>query len=119
MQVADERIFERFVPTTRPPEEIEDDGFITVYPTLNLRAAEIHSDNVRAGWWTDLLSGGTLEGVDEHGRHRRNVGELLMLCVTEVTEAAEGHAGDLMDDKLPHRKMLEVELADTGSGCST
>lgn len=36
----------------------------------------------------------------------------LMLIVTEVSEAMEGHRKNLADDKLPHRKMLEVELAD-------
>lgn len=62
-----------------------------------------HSANVQAGWWTDLSTGKPLE---------RNVGELLMLCVSELSEAMEGDRKDLMDDKLPHRKMLEVELAD-------
>lgn len=37
-----------------------------------------------------------------------------MLCLvhSEVSEAMEGHRKNLMDDKLPHRKMFEVELAD-------
>ena len=39
-------------------------------------------------------------------------GELLMLIVSEISEAMEGERKDLMDDKLPHRKMAEVELAD-------
>lgn len=56
-------------------------------------------------WWRDPLTGEPL--VD------RNVGELLMLCVSEISEAMEGHRKNLMDDKLPHRRMFEVELADT------
>jgi len=36
-----------------------------------------------------------------------------MLMVSEIAEAMEGERKDLMDDKLPHRKMAEVELADT------
>jgi NTP pyrophosphatase (non-canonical NTP hydrolase) len=32
--------------------------------------------------------------------------------VSEISEAMEGARKDLMDDKLPHRKMEEVELAD-------
>lgn len=36
----------------------------------------------------------------------------LMLIVSEVAEAMEGDRKDLMDDHLPHRKMIEVELAD-------
>jgi NTP pyrophosphatase (non-canonical NTP hydrolase) len=42
----------------------------------------------------------------------KNVGELLCLVHSEVSEAMEGHRKLLMDDKLPHRTMLEVELAD-------
>ena len=36
----------------------------------------------------------------------------LLLIVTEIAEACEGDRKDLMDDKLPNRKMREVELAD-------
>jgi NTP pyrophosphatase (non-canonical NTP hydrolase) len=63
----------------------------------------IHQANVDAGWWTDLETG---------ERKQRNKGELLMLIVTEIAEAMEGERKDLMDDKLPHRKNAEVELAD-------
>lgn len=35
-----------------------------------------------------------------------------MLAVSELAEAMEGHRKNLMDDKLPHRKMFEVELVD-------
>jgi len=64
---------------------------------------DIHQANVDAGWWTDLETG---------ERKQRNKGELLMLIVTEIAEAMEGERKDLMDDKLPHRKNAEVELAD-------
>lgn len=56
-----------------------------------------------SGWWHDIKTGEPLE---------KNVPELLMLCVSELAEAMEGHRKNLNDDKLPHRKMLEVELAD-------
>lgn len=55
-------------------------------------------------WWIKL---GT-----ESEPLERNKGELLMLMVSELSEAMEGERKDLMDDKLPHRKMAEVELAD-------
>ena len=42
----------------------------------------------------------------------REVGTMLMLIVSEVAEAMEGDRKDLIDDHLPHRKMIEVELAD-------
>lgn len=61
-----------------------------------------HSANRR--WWTDPATGLPLMN--------RNVGELLMLVVSELSEAMEGHRKNLMDDKLPHRKMFEVEIAD-------
>lgn len=40
------------------------------------------------------------------------VPEKLCLTHSELSEAMEGHRRGLMDDKLPHRPMLEVELAD-------
>ena len=58
---------------------------------------------VHKSWWFDIETGEPIE---------RNVGELLMLMVSELAEGLEGHRRDLMDDKLPHRKMLEVEMAD-------
>lgn len=58
-----------------------------------------------SGWWTDLKTGEDL-------RDSNNEMEKLMLIVTEVAEAAEGYRKDLADDKIPHRKMVEVELAD-------
>jgi len=80
---------------------------VTVSPSViqqfNRLAGEIHNDNVTAGWWHDLHSGELLN---------RNVGELLMLVVSELAEACDGLDGNLMDDKLPHRRMMEVELAD-------
>lgn len=41
-----------------------------------------------------------------------NVLEKIALMHEELGEATRGYRADLMDDKLPHRKMLEVELAD-------
>lgn len=41
-----------------------------------------------------------------------NKGERCMLIVSEIVEAFEGERRSLMDDKLPHRRMAEVELAD-------
>ena len=60
-----------------------------------------HHANKR--WWTDLQTG---------QKKDRNVPEMLMLIVSELAEAMEGHRKSLQDDKLPHRTMLEVELAD-------
>ena len=70
---------------------------------INELVANVYARNVDAGWYTDINTG---------LRKERNVGELLMLIVSEVAEAMEGYRKGLMDDKLPHRTMLEVELAD-------
>lgn len=79
---------------------------------LNELSAIIHQRNVVAGWWTDHKTGKDLRGKDEFGRDNRNVPEMLCLIHSEVSEAMEGYRKNLMDDKLPHRSMMEVELAD-------
>ncbi|WP_017401053.1 nucleoside triphosphate pyrophosphohydrolase family protein [Acinetobacter radioresistens] len=72
---------------------------------------EIHSQNVQAGWWTNLETGEDLTSKNGE-KPKRNVPEMLCLIHSEISEAMEGHRKNLMDDKLPHRSMLEVELAD-------
>ncbi len=62
-------------------------------------AGLIHGYNIQAGWWADP----TLDTVFDK----------LQLVITEVSEATEGERKSLMDNHLPHRKMPEVELADT------
>lgn len=69
--------------------------------TLNDYAALCHKANEK--WWTSMVDGSRLE---------RNKGELLMLMVSEIAEAMEGERKNLPDDKLPHRRMAEVELVD-------
>lgn len=64
-----------------------------------------HGLAAESGWWNNLKTGEDLRQVD-------NIPEKLMLIVSEVGEAMEGHRKGLMDDKLPHRPMIEVELAD-------
>ena len=65
---------------------------------INEFAAECHRRNREAGWW-------------EPGEWT-SVPAKLCLAHSEISEALEGYRKDLMDDKLPHRKMIEVELAD-------
>jgi NTP pyrophosphatase (non-canonical NTP hydrolase) len=68
-----------------------------------LRHIILKTHQANKNWWVDLETGEPL---------KRNVGELLALVHSEISEALEGHRKNLMDDKLPHRKMIEVELAD-------
>lgn len=70
---------------------------------INTLTDIIYKRNVEAGWYTDLATGELKE---------RNVGEMLALVHSEVSEALEGYRKGLPDDKLPHREMVEVELAD-------
>jgi hypothetical protein len=97
--------------------------------TQNLmdEAARVHKANAK--WWLDITKApvctychdvpGSGNCIASAGHDfvlpplERNIGELIMLCVSEVSEALEGHRKNLPDDKLPHRSMLEVELADT------
>lgn len=75
---------------------------------------EIHQGNVEAGWWKDIKSGTDLaaEAVAGTRLGKALVAEKLCLVHSEVSEAMEGARKNLQDDKLPHRKMIEVELAD-------
>jgi NTP pyrophosphatase (non-canonical NTP hydrolase) len=68
---------------------------------LNDYAQVCHTASAK--WWQDITTG---------VRIQRNKGELLALIHSEVSEALEGERKNLMDDKLPHRRMAEVELAD-------
>lgn len=76
----------------------------SVYPvisSLNGFADYVHKANQK--WWEDPRTGEPI---------KRNVGEMLMLSVSELSEALEAHRKDLMDQHLPHRKGFEVEIVD-------
>ena len=72
---------------------------ITKFDVLAIQAIQdkLHGQAVAMGWHTKP----------------REVGTMIALCHSELSEALEGARKNLMDDHLPHRKMLEVELADT------
>lgn len=75
---------------------------------------DIHDSNAVAGWWTDLETGVSLADEARKGSRlgKAIVAEKLCLIHSEVSEAMEGARKNLPDDKLPHRPMIEVELAD-------
>jgi len=84
------------------------------YSELKKLQYKIHQGNIDAGWWTDL---DTMQSLAEECRIRTRFGkalvaEKLVLIHSEVSEATEAARKNLMDDKLPHRKGIEVELAD-------
>jgi hypothetical protein len=70
-----------------------------------LRAAQFLASETakNAGWYSDPATGQPIQ---------RNVGEVIALMHSELSEALEAFRRDLMDDKLPHRPGIEVEFAD-------
>lgn len=82
-----------------------EEGILIYASVVTALSRTIFDINKAAGWWTDLKTG-------QSTHETRNVGEVLMLIVSEVAEAMEADRKGLMDDKLPHRSGLEVELAD-------
>lgn len=87
--------------------------------TTVLRSAETlrfycHAVAASSGWWTERDTGRNLTARYDPRQpyNGRNIGELLCLVHSEISEAMEGARKGLMDDHLPDRPMLEVELAD-------
>jgi NTP pyrophosphatase (non-canonical NTP hydrolase) len=69
---------------------------------VNAVTATCHMQSVKQGWW---------QGMDIK-TNQYIVPAKLCLVHSEISEAMEGHRKDLMDSHLPHRKAIEVELAD-------
>lgn len=61
----------------------------------------IHEFNTQ--WWVNPATGYPID---------RNVGEMIALMHSELSEALEAHRKNLMDDKLVHFHGIDVELID-------
>ena len=72
---------------------------------INAAVDVCHGASYNAGWWNDK------DGNDTRA-NPMCFSQKLMLTVSELAEAMEGDRKDCPDDKLPHRDMREVELAD-------
>lgn len=70
--------------------------YTTAINDLNALCEICHGSAHAAGWWDK----------------QRNVGEMLCLIHSEISEAMEGHRTDAVDDKLPQHMSITVELAD-------
>ena len=81
----------------------EDDLERQAYEGLVAAQTLAHKTASDAGWYKNPKTG---EPV------KRNFGEVIALMHSELSEALEADRKDLMDDKLPHRSGVEVELAD-------
>lgn len=94
-----------------PPQYcyINDDSIIGDAAAICLASAQLqeicHNLAHRAGWWTHPDG----SSITDNPYCFSNK---LMLVVSELAEAMEGDRKGIKDDKLPHRDMREVELAD-------
>lgn len=85
-----------FVSTKANSFAIDRLEYFRAHNDINVLSSLCHGASRAAGWWDN----------------ERNVGEMLCLIHSEISEAMEGHRKGLMDDKLPHHPMIAVELAD-------
>ena len=79
----------------------------------NYLAEVCHLASTTAGWWHSPTGKDLAAEMRDNTRFGKALAaEKLCLIHSEVSEAMEGHRKGLQDDKLPHRPMIEVELAD-------
>lgn len=76
---------------------------LLAYDGLSAATTLAHATASEAGWYRDPATGAPVQ---------RNVGEVIALMHSELSEALEAHRKGLMDGHLPHRSGIEVELAD-------
>lgn len=82
---------------------MQESGDLEFY--VNYLVNRCYTASHAAGWWTDPQ---THEPIDPH----TVVPTKLCLIHSEISEALEGHRKTKLDDHLPHRQSIEVELAD-------
>lgn len=99
----DDKTLEAFQALRRQPGITDDmlDGLVAL--ELDACVSVCHRLALNAGWWHDL---------ETQQKVVRPLEDTFALFHSEVSEAFEGWRKGLMDDHLPHRTMLEVELAD-------
>lgn len=95
---------------TKPITQATFDGDLTeVLDAARALQKICHNRALNAGWWHCPATGqvSTLEYIkDVH------FSKMINLIHSEVSEAVEADRKGLMDEHLPHRQGVEVELAD-------
>lgn len=84
-----------------------------------LLTEQCHGASRFSGWWNHTKTGLDLRevvrtptGALQELLAGALVAQKLCLGHSEISEAMEGHRKGLMDDKIPTRPMIEVEIAD-------
>ena len=80
---------------------------------IRLIQRKCHNNSKIAGWWKKDQA--VIDAAPpELQKYARALVVLAKLDLqhSELSEATEGYRKGLMDDHLPHRQMIEVELAD-------
>jgi len=79
-------------------------------------AKKVYNSNFEVGWWTKEDEALLIKGQSIGNKYCKEISTLIAskMCLvhSEISEGVEGMRKGLMDDHLPHRPMLEVELAD-------
>lgn len=73
---------------------------------INNLSTRIFAQNAAVGWWDEAAT------IPEQFLPHL-IASKICLMHSELSEALEGMRKNLMDDHLPERQMIEVELADT------
>lgn len=81
--------------------------------------SQCHGASLAADWWFHHPTGLDLIEIVRNPKTPLEsllagalIAQKLCLSHSELSEAMEGQRKGLMDDKLPHRPMIEVEIAD-------
>ncbi|PPK99008.1 hypothetical protein [Parapedobacter indicus] len=94
-------------PLRKKIDRMEQRGVSTLREALSRFQDLCYKRNKEAGWHSDL------DGVPFSSEKQNDMFPTrIALIHSEITESFEGFRKDLPDDKLPHRAMAEVELAD-------
>lgn len=83
-----------------------------IVSAVNSIVEQCHDRSVDAGWWKTKQGANMLAPGFDPEFKKNIMGTKVALIHSEVSEALEGYRKDKADEHLPHRKSVEVELAD-------